>query len=412
MGNCLNVSRASTKLKFIRDLDSICRLNGVRPLRIGFVSIQDASDVTTWSGIPFQILKQLRAQGIQVEVFSPLSPKVKYVHAAAKILAKARSKSVTLDHFPVVLRSYARQIEAHLRERPVDVIVSTSTIPITLLRCKQPIVVWTDAVFHSMIDYYDGAFANLTKRAKARGKLQEETALQRCTLVAYSSTWAIEAAKKHVDASKLRLLPFGSSLPVQHTAEEVATQARQKRVTRHNKCELLFVGVDWERKGGEIAIETARLLNDAGIETRLRVVGSHPPAHSPDFVECLGFINKSSPQGLQRLAELFQSADFFILPTKAEAAGIVFCEACAFGVPPLTYATGGTADYVRTGLNGVCFAPGAPASEFAARIQKLLSNPAEYEALSAGAFMEYKNRLNWEKSVQQLVQFCELCRQA
>ncbi len=388
------------------------RLNGERPLRIGFVSIQNACDMTTWSGIPFQILKHLHELGVQLEVFSPLSSKVKHFLAPAKLMAEARGRSLSLDHFPLVLRSYARQIESFLRERPVDVIFSTSTIPITLLRCRQPIVVWTDAVFHSMIDYYDSAFANLTKGAVARGKLQEETALRRCALAAYSSTWAMEAAKRLADASKLRLLPFGSSISVQHTAEEVATQARNKRVTRHNKCELLFVGVDWERKGGEIAIETARLLNHAGITTKLLVVGSQPTKPSPSFVERLGFINKSSHQGLQRMADLFQSADFFILPTKAEAAGIVFSEACGFGLPSLTYATGGTADYIRTGLNGVCFAPGAPASEFADRIRKLLSNPAEYEALSTGAFLEYKNRLNWRKSVQQLVQFCEQCKQA
>ncbi len=348
-------------------------------MRIGFVSTQDASDATSWSGIPFQILKQLRAQGAEVEVLSPLTTSAKYLLAPAKLIAKARGKSLSLDHFNLVLGSYARQIESFLNASSVDVVFSTSTIPITLLKCRQPIVT---------------------------------SALHRCTIAAYSSTWAMEAAKRITDASKLRLLPFGSSIPVRHTVEDIVALARQKRANRKAVCELLFVGVNWERKGGEIAVETAQILNEAGIKTTLRVVGTQPQRSFPSYVEPIGFINKNSDQGLRRLVDLYYSADFFILPTKAEAAGIVFSEASSFGLPSLAYATGGVPDYVRDGVNGVCLTPGAPAAEFADNIRKMLSNPAEYEALSVRAFLEYKARLNWEMSVQKLVQICRECVEA
>jgi glycosyltransferase involved in cell wall biosynthesis len=375
-------------------------------LRIGFVSMENASDATSWSGIPFQILEHLRAQGIDVEVLSPLDSKIKYAAVPAKAFARLRGETLSLIHFPIVLRSYARQIESILRSHPVDVVVSTSTVPITFLQCRQPIVAWTDAVFHAMRSYYGDAFSNLTRGAIERGEAQEQTALRRCSIAAYASTWAVNAAGRITDASKLRLLPFGSSLPVRHSAEDVATMAKKKRANGRQRCELLFVGVDWDRKGGDVAVETARLLNDAGIETALRVVGPSKKVAFPRFVEPLGFINKNSEEGVQRLVTLFQSADFFILPTKAEAAGIVFSEASSYGLPTLTYATGGVPDYVRHGVNGFCFAPGTPASVFADKIRELLSNPDEYEAISARAFREYEERLNWKTSVQKLIQIC------
>lgn len=386
--------------------------DGGRELRIGFVSIRDATDVTTWSGIPFHILSELRAQGVEVEVLSPLETKAKYAVAPARLIAKARGKSVTLDHFPFVQRAYARQIERFLKARSIDVVFSPSTIPVTLLECRQPIVTWTDAVFHSMQNYYSSTFSNLTSGAVARGNRQEETALGRCCIAAYSSTWAMEAAGRITDGRKLRLLPFGSSIPVRHTADDISRQARDKRLNRKGRCELLFVGMNWERKGGQTAVETAQLLNDAGIATTLRVVGKPPQGEFPDFVEFLGVINKNSNEGLERLVDLYRSADFFILPTKAEAAGIVFSEASSFGLPSLTYATGGVPDYVKNGVNGECFAPGTPASQFAESIKRMLLNTDEYEALSAKAFLEYRNRLNWEKSVEQLIQFCKDCIEA
>jgi glycosyltransferase involved in cell wall biosynthesis len=278
-----------------------------------------------------------------------------------------------------------------------------------LLDCGKPIVTWTDAVFHSMNDYYSKAFANMTHSAVRRGKWQEETALRNCSVAAYASTWALEGARRLTGAGKLKVLPFGSSLPVNHDAEDIARFAAEKRATRGRRCELLFVGVNWERKGGAIAVETARLLNEAGIETRLRVVGSQPEGEAPKFVEALGFINKSSETGLQKLIQLFRSADFFILPTKAEAAGIVFSEASSYGLPSLTYATGGVTDYVRSGVNGVCIEAGAPATRFAAEIEKIHATPGEYQRYAVGAFEEYRNRLNWESSVRQLIQICNEC---
>lgn len=375
-------------------------------MRIGFVSIQDASNVRSWSGIPFQILTQMRAQSADVEVLSPLSTRVKYLLAPVKLIAKARQQSVTLDHFRVVLRAYARQIEAFVRQRSIDVVFCPSTIPITLLQCGKPIVTWTDAVFHAMNDYYGQTFAHMTKAAVARGIWQEETALHNCSFAAYASTWALEGASGLTDSTKLRILPFGSSLPISHNADDVARFSAEKRATHSKRCELLFVGVNWERKGGAIAVETARLLNDAGIETKLRVVGSQPEGEIPPFVEALGFINKSTDEGKNRLVELFRNADFFILPTKAEAAGIVFSEASSYGLPILTYATGGVTDYVRDGVNGVCIEVGGSAARFAAEIQKLLEIPGEYETYARRAFQEYKNRLNWETSVRQLIGLC------
>ena len=383
-------------------------------LKIGFVSVWDASDITAWSGVPYHILTHLEKQNVQIEILSPFSKVFKGALAPAKLYARLIGRNVTLDHFQLALRSYASQIRRRLRERPVDVIFSVGSIPVSLLRCKQPVIIWADAVFHQMYGYYTGGFQNLTDAGIRRGKWQEETALARCTFAAYSSRWAADAARQLTDPGKVVVIPFGASIPVRHTLQDVRNWSRVRsaqRMASHN-CELLFIGVDWKRKGGAAAVETARLLNEAGVNTTLRVVGCEPSEPLPNFVQVLGFLNKSALDGQSRLDELLRSADFLILPTTAETNGVVFCEASAYGVPSIACETGGVPDYVRTGVNGVCLPPKSSPADFALTVREILSDPARYEELSLGGFREYETRLNWESSVRALVDLCSRARKA
>jgi glycosyltransferase involved in cell wall biosynthesis len=373
-------------------------------LRIGLVSVQDASDIGTFSGITFNVLKELREQGVDVEVISPLRRTFRYVLAPAAILARIRKRSSSLEHFRYALRSYARQIDNHLRRRPVDVVFSTSSIPIALLRPPTPVVFWTGSLYHQMHDYYGGAFGNPSPSARRRGEQQDRTALARATCAIYASQWAANAAYQLTDPAKIRILPWGAGVEVQHTRQEVWDWAKQKRAQRPSQCELLFIGIDWERKGGTLAVETARILNNQGVRTRLRVAGCSPPQPLPDFVEVIGHISKRTPEGRQRFEGLCRDADFFILPTRAEAAGIVFCEASAFGLPSITFDTGGVSDYVRHGVSGFCFPLGSSPEVFANAILETLRDETRYEKLAANAFHEYETRLNWKTSVRGLIE--------
>lgn len=368
--------------------------------------MQDALNITGFSGSTFQMFSHLRQQEISVEVYSPLSQWIKYLLTPQKALARLRRKTCTLEHYPLVTRSYARQIRRLIRKRPVDVIVTSSSTPVSALECAQPIIVWTDAIFHDMYEYYGGTFRNMTEAGVERAKTMEQSALAHSTYAVYGCDWAARTARQLTDPEKVRVLTFGPNISIEHTAEDVCEWARGRRRVRPQGCKLLFIGVDWSRKGGAIAVETARILNESGIPTTLTVVGSDPQEVMPDYVEVLGFVSKATPEGRSRLTSLLREADFFILPTQAEATGIVFCEASAFGLPALSYATGGVPDYVRTGVNGVCLPVGTPATGFATEIRTILQDSGRYEALCLSAFHEYKSRLNWDTSARALVELC------
>ena len=373
-------------------------------LRIALVSVLDATDLRSFSGITANVLEQLREQGVDVEVVSPLKRDFRYVLAPAAILARMRRRGSSMEHYRVALHSYARQIMDHLRQRPVDVVFSTSSIPIALLPQPFPVVYWTGSLYHQMEDYYGGAFGNPTPSARRRGRQVEELALARAAFAIYASRWGADAARQLTDPAKIRVLPWGAGVKIKHTSQDVSGWAKQKRAQRPDRCELLFIGIDWERKGGTLAVEIARLLNEQGVRTRLCVAGCRPTEALPDFVEVIGHINKRTAEGRQRFEDLCRDADFFVLPTYAEAAGIVFCEACAYGLPSVTFDTGGVSDYVRHQVTGFCFPLGTGADGFAGAILETLKDPTRYEALAENAFHEYETRLNWKTSVSGLIE--------
>src|SRR5579862_2875354 len=377
-------------------------------LRIALVSVQDATDLRTFSGITFHVLEQLREQGVDVEVISPLRRTFRYVLAPAAVLARIRERGLSLEHYRFALRSYARQIDDHLRRSPVDVVFAASSIPVTLLRTPLPVVFWIGSLYHQMHDYYGGiGFGSPAPSARRRGRDQEETALARASYAIYASRWAADLASQLTDPAKIRVLPWGAGVKVQHTRQEVSDWAKRKRAQRQGQCELLFIGIDWERKGGTLAVEIARWLNNQGVRTRLRVAGCRPTEPLPEFVEVIGHLSKRTPEGRQRFEDLCRGADFFILPTRAEAAGIVFCEASAYGLPSITFDTGGVSDYVRQGVSGCCFPLESTPEDFGKAIFDTLRDESSYEKMATNAFHEYETRLNWKTSVHGLIEILQ-----
>lgn len=379
-------------------------------LKIGFVSQNDATDIASWSGIPYHILGALRRrQDVSIEVFSPLKQRFRYALAPLKIAARLVKREVVLDHFPLVLRSYARQCKLRMQQNPVDVLLSIGTQPFTMLEGPEPIVSFTDAVFHGMPGYYGGMWDRLTRGAIRRGIWQEERALDRCTIGVYSSNWAADLARKYTNPVKIRVVSFGASMPVNHDLGTLRKWVEERSTRMPAECQLLFIGVDWARKGGVIAVETARLLNEMGVNTKLTVVGCQPDEKLPEYVQVLGFVDKRSLEGQKQLEELYRNATFFILPSLAEAAGIVFCEASAFGVPTIAFKTGGVEDYVRDDINGICLSLDSKPEIFARNINEIIQDRDRYSELCLGGFHEYETRLNWDSTASSLV---EICREA
>ena len=332
-----------------------------------------------------------------------LPEKGRYLGKAKEILSKKLTgKTYLRDRSPVLLDGYAAQIAARCAPLKPDVIFSPGSIPIAHLESEIPVVFWTDATFAGITDYYSH-FTNLSPRTLREGRAMELRALTNCSLAIYTSDWAARSAIDNydVDPAKVKVVPYGANVASDRDEAGIRRLIGNRDL---GGCELLFVGVDWERKGGPISLETTRILNRMGLHTRLHVVGCEQPGETPDFVIRHGFVSKKSAEGAALLDRLFSESHFLIVPSRAECFGLVFAEASSFGLPSLAAVTGGVPSVVAQDVNGALFPLEATGEAYADYIQRMMGEPDRYARLALDSFAEFKARLNWE------VAGCEVVR--
>jgi glycosyltransferase involved in cell wall biosynthesis len=160
---------------------------------------------------------------------------------------------------------------------------------------------------------------------------------------------------------------------------------------------MLFLAVEWERKGGDIAVEAARRLNEDGIPTTLVVVGCTPPADQIEpFVDCRGFVDKRTEAGREELSRLLAESHVLIHPARAEAYGLALTEASAFGLPVVAAGVGGITTIVHDGRNGHALAAGSSPAAYAAAVSRIVEDRERMLGFARSSRAEYDARLNWE----------------
>jgi len=274
-------------------------------MKLAYVTQYDSTNIINWSGLGYYIAQSLLENNILVEYIYPLKEKYSIFFKGKQYLYKYLfNKKYLRDREPVILKSYAQQIAKKLSGRSIDIVFSPGTIPIAYLECKQPIVFWTDSTFAGMIDFYPN-WSNLSKKTIWNGNTMERFALNRCSLAIYSSEWAAQTAINYykIDPSKIKVIPFGANIECNRNLEDIKEMVNLRS---SNKCKLLFLGVDWLRKGGDVALKVAEELNKSGLETELTIIGCKPILNKPlpNFVKTLGFISKKTEKGKSEINSL------------------------------------------------------------------------------------------------------------
>jgi glycosyltransferase involved in cell wall biosynthesis len=363
----------------------------------------DPTNPRSWSGTAYFVARALERAGVEVMPLKIDSRTMRLRRYLLFIAFRLFGLRYLRDRDSGLLRAYARQIEQRLGSMNVNFVFCPGTAPLAYLSTHLPVAFWSDGTFEGMTNFY-GSFSHLAARSLEEGHAADRLALKNATLALYASEWAARSAREFYGAAaeKVHVIPFGANLTQAPTETEVRESIRTRS---RDRCVIFFSGVDWERKGADVAIEAAAALRAAGVETRLVIAGCHPARgrEMPDWVEITGFISKETPEGRARLEGILKAAHFFILPSRAEAYGLVFCEANAFGVPCLAPAVGGIPTIIRPGVNGQLFPENCSPADYAAYIQATLSDRAAYENLALGSFHEFRRRLNWDVAAEHAV---------
>lgn len=394
-------------------------------LKIAFVNAFDVKDVKNLSGSPYHLAILLNERVGNVDYIDNLRPsrltlqfflnnpftefaKLCFIECLKKALFRVFRKKYHWDRTFSISNYFAKKIKEKLQNKNYDIIFAEkANVEIALLDTNIPIICNNDATFKLLVDYYPD-FSNFSEGNLKSGVTLDKIALEKARVCIFTSKWAANSAIQDygIPENKIRVIPYPLNLKNIPTKETVLQKKRRE------VCNLLFIGLDWKRKGGDKAVETVNLLNKKGIKSILNIVGCIPPkkVFKNKYVNIVGFLKKDDLEDSKMLNALFLSAHFLLLPTRAECTAQVFSEAAVYGLPIISTNTGGVASLVHNGENGVLLGLGALPIDFAREIERIWGDIDVYNTMREKSRLIFEQKLSnevWVASINKAIS--EIC---
>jgi glycosyltransferase involved in cell wall biosynthesis len=293
--------------------------------------------------------------------------------AAAALFNRRRSFRANLIHFfvrsPYVRRRVRAQLErAIARTCPHAKFIFMSQ---TLFECNMsgvPTFVYTDSAALTNLYYETYCLPDLPPPAWLD---MEKSSLRRAARV---FTWSHHVSRSLIDLYQVpaeRIVRVLAGCNLQTLPAIAAPAPATSKV-------ILFVGVEWDRKGGPWLVEAFRNLPGRHRDATLVIVGCAPTIRVPNC----------TVHGRITLAEMdrfYRHAAIFCMPTKAEPFGIAFIEAMAHAVATVAPRLGAMPDYIEHGVSGLLHRPG-DIDDIAAQLIWLLDHPDHRRAMATRGF--------------------------
>jgi glycosyltransferase involved in cell wall biosynthesis len=311
----------------------------------------------------------------------------------------------SITRSPGYNKDCAKQLQKGLKY-DTDIFFSASSLPLSYFETNKPKVFYTDATFAQMVDYYIAA-TGLSEATIREGNAVEKHAYETCSLIFLASQWAKDSAINDygISPDKIKVIPRGAGLSSPFNLLDIDNNVKRKM---NEKLKILFVGIEWARKRGNLVIDAVRCLNEElGLPAELHLVGNNiiPVENLPDYVINHGYIGKNVVGGFEKIEKLYSDSHIFFVPSLAECLGISFCEAMSYGLPCVSTITGGIPTIIQNGYNGILLPIEASAEEYAKCIYQIFTSKVSYVEMSKNAYNEYVTRLNWKVAGETITKY-------
>ena len=157
---------------------------------------------------------------------------------------------------------------------------------------------------------------------------------------------------------------------------------------------IIFVGVEWQRKGGPTLLEALKIVTATFPDATLDIVGCDPGV-SVSGVQCYGRISREG------VGAHLMEADIFCLPSFAEPSASALVEAAGFALPVVATRVGGTPERVQEGETGLLVEPG-DVQGLAAALLKLMHDPTLAKRMGAAGRQRVLAEFSWAATARRI----------
>jgi glycosyltransferase involved in cell wall biosynthesis len=157
---------------------------------------------------------------------------------------------------------------------------------------------------------------------------------------------------------------------------------------KYSAKNILFVGVDWARKGGPVLLKIFEKVLQKHSDASLTIVGCNPQNITLPNCNIVGKI------GADKLSAYYNAATIFCLPTLREPFGIVFVEAMHYKLPIVANNIGSIPDMVVEDFNGYLI--DNDIDKYAEQICKLFDDPQKCKSLGENGYRYAQSKFTWE----------------
>ncbi|WP_428533599.1 glycosyltransferase family 4 protein [Rhodopila sp.] len=271
----------------------------------------------------------------------------------------------------------------------IDFVIQTQGLFSARLPGK-PLLIYTDYTFLDNLDSSD----HDKRLFRSPRFLAYEAAL-------YRSAEAVATTGSHVEQTLVtRYGCDPSRVTTIHVGANASTAPVATDLGRYAAKKVVFVGVEWERKGGPALIEGFLQASRKHQDASLSIIGCSPAVSHPRIT----VIGRIPPEDV---AQHYAAGSVFCMPSLIEPLGIAAVEASLSGLPVIATKIGGFYESVTHGETGFLVPPNDPAAVGAA-LERLFDAPDLGRRMGLAGCERNRARFDWNQVGKRLRSIAEV----
>lgn len=371
-------------------------------MNIGFVSIFDEEDHKAWSGLVKSMYDNLKLHYPNMISIKGLNVANSKKNVFKKVLNKFfLNKYIEIYRDESVLKDFGIQIDHFILKNNIELIFAPGSFHLAFVNSKIKKIIFIDATFQNLLGSSDW-YKNYSKNEIDYLNQIEKNVFDKCDNVICATNWAEESLLNFykIEQARIKVIPFGANISFDTNVNKIEIL----KLKKFEQLNLMFIGVDYKRKGLEKVLETVKIINEIHkVKCKLIIIGSNPKIESKfkEFVTVYGFLDKKDKKQFDLFEKLMFESHFLFMPSISEAFGLVYAEASYYGVPSIGHKIDGAQYVIRDGINGYTLPKESTPNDFAKIILEYFEEK-KYKSLAKSTLKEYNENLNWENSFKKV----------